>query len=117
VWKLSLTYKPDSLILLITKRKLLSAQQQHSTAHFPDDDERPIMPHYIPSWEGHRSELAKKYPLQLVSPHPRFSFHTHYDKHAAWLDEIPGHRIIKDGYAWWPARIHLWDAELRGIEK
>lgn len=45
--------------------------------HFPDDEERPPMPRYIPSWEGHTSELAKKYPLQLISPHPRFSFHTH----------------------------------------
>jgi trimethylamine-N-oxide reductase (cytochrome c) len=53
--------------------------------------------------------------LQLISPHPRFSFHTHYDKHAAWLDEIPAHRVQKDGYAWWPARIHPTDAAGRGI--
>ena len=84
--------------------------------HFPEDEERPIMPRYIPSWEGHRSELFKKYPLQLVSPHPRFSFHTHYDTHTSWLDEIPIHRIIKDGYAWWPARIHPSDAERKGIQ-
>ena len=80
----------------------------------PDDEERPPMPHYIPSWEGHRSELFKKYPLQLVSPHPRFSFHTHYDKHTSWLDEIPTHRILKDGYAWWPVRIHPSDAGRAG---
>ena len=88
---------------------------QSLTEHFPDDEERPMMPHYIPSWEGHNCELAKAYPLQLVSPHPRFSFHTHYDKHTVWLDEIPVHRIIKDGYPWWPARIHPSDAEPRGI--
>jgi molybdopterin guanine dinucleotide-containing S/N-oxide reductase-like protein len=82
----------------------------------PDDAERPPIPHYIPSWEGHRSELFKTYPLQLVSPHPRFSFHTHYDKHTSWLDEIPTHRIRKDGYAWWPARIHPSDAGPRGIQ-
>jgi len=35
--------------------------------HFPDDEERPPMPHYIPSWEGLTSELARKYPLQLLS--------------------------------------------------
>ncbi|MBW1802155.1 MAG: molybdopterin-dependent oxidoreductase, partial [Deltaproteobacteria bacterium] len=85
-------------------------------AHFPDDEERPLMPRYIPSWEGHQSELFKKYPLQLVSPHPRFSFHTHYDKHTAWLNEIPEHRTIKDGYAYWPARIHPSDAHKRGIQ-
>ena len=84
-------------------------------AHFPDDEERPVVPRYIPSWEGHRSELAEKYPLQLVSPHPRFSFHCHYDKHTDWLNDIPGHRINKDGYAWWPARLHPEDARTRGI--
>jgi trimethylamine-N-oxide reductase (cytochrome c) len=88
---------------------------QSLSRHFPDDEERPPMPHYIPSWEGHRSELFKKYPIQMVSPHPRFSFHTHYDKHTSWLDEIPTHRILKDGYAWWPARIHPSDAAPRGI--
>jgi trimethylamine-N-oxide reductase (cytochrome c) len=82
----------------------------------PDDEERPPLPHYIPSWEGHESKLAKKYPLQLITPHPRYSFHTHHDKHSPWLDEIPGHRIIKDGYAYLGARIHPSDAELRGIE-
>jgi molybdopterin guanine dinucleotide-containing S/N-oxide reductase-like protein len=88
---------------------------QSLSRHFPDDQERPPMPHYIPSWEGHRSELFKKYPLQMVSPHPRFSFHTHYDKHTSWLDEIPTHRILKDGYGWWPARLHPSDAAERGI--
>ncbi len=82
----------------------------------PDDDERPPVPHYIPSWEGHESELYKKYPLQIISPHPRFSFHTHYDKHASWLNEIPVHRVIKDGYAYWPARINPKDANDRNIK-
>jgi len=81
-----------------------------------DDDERPLLPHYIPSWEGHHSEMYKKYPLQLLSAHPRFSFHCHYDKHTDWLDDIPVHRIKKDGYAWWPARINPEDAVLRGIQ-
>ena len=82
----------------------------------PDDDERPPVPNYIPSWEGHETELYKKYPLQIISPHPRFSFHTHYDKHASWLNEIPVHRVIKDGYAYWPARINPKDAADRNIK-
>jgi trimethylamine-N-oxide reductase (cytochrome c) len=73
------------------------------------------MPHYIQSWEGHKSELIEKYPLQIISPHPRFTFHTHYDKHTDWLNEIPGHRIIKDDYAWWPVRVNKADAAKRGI--
>ncbi len=86
------------------------------TEHFPDDEERPPMPRYIPSWEGLTSELAKKYPLQLVSPHARFSYHTHYDKHCPWLGEIPGHRILKNNYYWQTVRIHPSDAEARGIK-
>jgi anaerobic selenocysteine-containing dehydrogenase len=84
--------------------------------HFPDDEERPPMPRYIPSWEGHESELAKKYPLQLITPHPRYSFHTHYDKHSPWLDEIPGHRVIKDGYAYMTVHINTSDAQARDIQ-
>jgi molybdopterin guanine dinucleotide-containing S/N-oxide reductase-like protein len=83
--------------------------------HFPDDKERPPCPQYIPSWEGHASELAKKYPLQLISPHPRYSFFTHYDTHTPWLWDIPGHRIRKDGYPYQTVRIHPSDAEGRGI--
>jgi trimethylamine-N-oxide reductase (cytochrome c) len=90
---------------------------QSLARNLPDDEERPPLPHYIPSFEGCRSALYAKYPLQLISPHPRFSFHTHYDKHATWLNHIPTHRIYKDGYAWWPARIHPADAELRGIKE
>jgi len=89
---------------------------QSLTQHFPDDEERPPMPRYIPSWEGHTSELAKKYPLQLISPHPRFSFHTHYEANTPWLGEIPGHRILKDGYYWHVTRIHPSDASARGIK-
>jgi len=84
--------------------------------HFPDDKERPPMPQYLPSWEGHSSELAKKYPLQIISPHPRFSFHTHYDKRGSWVSEIPGHRILKDGNYWQVVRIHSKDAESRSIK-
>ncbi|MBA7495805.1 Pyrogallol hydroxytransferase large subunit [subsurface metagenome] len=84
--------------------------------HCPDDEERPPLPRYIPSWEGYQSELAKKYPLQLISPHPRHSYHTHHDAHVPWLGDIPAHRISKDGYNWWVIRIHPSDAEARGIK-
>jgi trimethylamine-N-oxide reductase (cytochrome c) len=59
--------------------------------------------------------LTKKYPLQLISPHPRFSYHTHNDNKSHWLDDIPQHRVVKDGYAWWPVRIHPADAAKRDI--
>ncbi len=74
------------------------------------------MPHWIPSWEGHTSELAKKYPLQLIVPHVRYSYHTHHDAHCTWLWDIPGHRIVKDGYPYHTIRIHPIDAEARGVQ-
>jgi trimethylamine-N-oxide reductase (cytochrome c) len=84
--------------------------------NFPDDDERPVVPHYIESWEGHKSALTAKYPLQMLSPHPRFTFHVQYDDNTDWLEDIPGHRITINGYSYWPARIHHIDAEARGIK-
>ena len=40
----------------------------------PDDPERPTITKYIPSWEGHHTEeLYGKYPLQLISPHARYT--------------------------------------------
>lgn len=82
----------------------------------PDDEGRPPMPRYIPSWEGYNTRrLANKYPLQLVSPHPRFSYHTHNDNKSLWLDDISQHRVVKNGYSWWPIRIHPADAAKRNI--
>jgi len=67
-------------------------------------------------WEGKYSELAQKYPLVMMTPHMRFSYHTHHDNKSPWLDEIPCHRITKDGYAYWPIRISHEDAHQRGIK-
>mgnify|MGYP001075032266 CR=1 FL=1 len=84
----------------------------------PDDKERPPMARYIPSWEGHETKgLVERYPLQMISPHPRFSYHTHNDNKALWLDDIPQHRVKKDGYSWWPVRINTADARARGIKE
>jgi trimethylamine-N-oxide reductase (cytochrome c) len=83
----------------------------------PDDDERAPMPQYRHSWEGHKSELYAKYPLHLISPHPRFGFHTQYD-HCDWLAEIPEHRVVKeDGNAYLVARIHPETAKQRSIKE
>jgi molybdopterin guanine dinucleotide-containing S/N-oxide reductase-like protein len=90
---------------------------QSLLAHTPDDDERAPLPRYKESWEGHHSQIAKKYPLALISPHPRFTFHTHHDHHVPWLSEIPGHRMPKDGYDYWVVRINPVDAQPRGIKQ
>lgn len=84
----------------------------------PNDKERPPVAHYIPSWEGHHTtELVDKYPLQLISPHPRYSFHTMYDGKESWMNEIPEHRVMgKDGHRYWVIRLNPIDAEKRGIK-
>ena len=82
------------------------------------DPERPAMgPQFIPSWEGHHTtELYDKYPLQMVSPHPRFSFHTMGDSKGTWLNEVDEHRILHDdGHRYWIIRLNSKDAEARGL--
>jgi trimethylamine-N-oxide reductase (cytochrome c) len=83
-----------------------------------EDPERPIMTKYIPSWEGHHSkDLYRKYPLQLISPHPRFSFHTMGDGKDSIINDIKDHRIHIDGYYYWIIRVNRQDAEARGIRE
>jgi trimethylamine-N-oxide reductase (cytochrome c) len=82
------------------------------------DPERPVMgPQYIPSWEGHRTaELTASYPLQLISPHPRFSFHTMGDAKDSWTNEVKDHRVLNDdGRYYWIIRLNPADAATRGI--
>ncbi len=82
----------------------------------PDDPERPPLPAYIPSWEGPgTSELFAKYPLQLISPHPRYSFHTMFDDKDGVINDVKEHRLEIDGYYYWIVRIHPRDARVRGI--
>jgi len=105
--------KKDGLGTYSGKIEFISQSLQK---HFPKDKERPPMAKYIPSWEGYNSPLAKKYPIQLISPHPRYSYHTHYDAHCEWLADIPGHRIRKNGNNWIVVRVHPEQAEERGIQ-
>ena len=53
----------------------------------------------------------------MISPHPRFSFHSQYDGKETFVNEIPDHRVKKeDGYYYWIIRINPKDAEKRGIK-
>jgi trimethylamine-N-oxide reductase (cytochrome c) len=82
------------------------------------DPERPAMgPQYFESWEGHRTaDLHSRYPLQMVSPHPKFSFHTMGDAKDSWINEVKDNRVLKeDGRYYWIMRINAKDAAARGI--
>jgi molybdopterin guanine dinucleotide-containing S/N-oxide reductase-like protein len=82
----------------------------------PDDPERPPIPTYRPSWEGPRTKgLAEKYPLQLISPHPRYSFHTMFDAKDGVINDVKDHRMLIDGRYYWIIRINEADAMQRGI--
>jgi len=81
-----------------------------------EDPERPALNKYIPSWEGTRtSELFEKFPIQLISSHARYSFHTLGDGKDSVINDIKDHRMLIDGYYYWIARINTADAEARGV--
>lgn len=82
----------------------------------PDNPERPVLNRYLPAWEGRTTaDLARKYPLQLVSSHPRYSFHTQADGKGSHVSEIRDHRLTVDGYAYWIVRLNARDAAERGV--
>lgn len=82
----------------------------------PDNPERPALNRYIPSWEGLRThELASKYPLQMISTHSRYSFHTYGDGKDSTLNDVADHRVLVDGYYYWVLRVNPEDARARDI--
>jgi len=81
-----------------------------------EDPERPPILKYVKSYESPDSDQAKTYPLQLLTPHPRFSFHTQGDGKDSFLNDIEDHRITVDGYAYWTLRLNPEDAAARHIQ-
>jgi trimethylamine-N-oxide reductase (cytochrome c) len=87
--------------------------------HFPDDKERPPVPHWIEKSESHDERVssvrAKKYPLLVVSNHPRWRVHANHDD-MTWIREIPTCKVTgPDGYKYEPLWINPIDADTRGI--
>ena len=82
----------------------------------PDDEDRPPIVKYKASWEGPKSERAKAFPLQMITPHPRFSFHTQGDGKDTFLNDIEEHRVLVNGYYYWVIRINPKDAQNRNIK-
>jgi anaerobic selenocysteine-containing dehydrogenase len=88
--------------------------------HFPGDKERPPVPHWIEKGESHderlSSERARKYPLLVVSNHPRWRVHSQHDD-MTWLREIPTCKVKgPDGYYYEPVWLHPAEAAKRGIK-
>jgi trimethylamine-N-oxide reductase (cytochrome c) len=82
------------------------------------DPERPPVVKYEPSWEGpHSGDLFARYPLQMLTPHSKYSFHTQGDGKSSFLNNIPDHRVLVEGYYYWIIRMNAADARARGIKK
>lgn len=93
---------------------------QNLARHFPDDRERPPVPHWIPYGESHQENLlcgrAQKYPLLTVSNHGRWRVHAQLDD-ITWFKEIETCKVRgPDGYLYEPIWMNPSDAAKRGIE-
>jgi trimethylamine-N-oxide reductase (cytochrome c) len=81
----------------------------------PNSEDRPPIAKYQRPAEFPNGKGFEDFPLQLISPHPRFSFHTQMDGKDSFLNDIPDHRVLVDGYYYWVMRINPEDAKARGI--
>jgi anaerobic selenocysteine-containing dehydrogenase len=93
---------------------------QNLTKYFPDDEERPPVPHWIEKGVSHddriSSERAKQYPLIIMSNHGRWRVHAQCDD-ITWTREIRTCKVKgPDGYNYEPLWINPKDAAVRGIE-
>jgi molybdopterin guanine dinucleotide-containing S/N-oxide reductase-like protein len=88
--------------------------------NFPDDEERPPVPKWIPQGVSHQetigTERSKKYPLLVMSNHPRWGVHSQHDD-ITWFREIATCKVKgPDGYQYQPLWMHPADAAARGIK-
>ena len=89
----------------------------NSLKRFPDPERPPIVK-YQPAWEGpHSGALFERYPMQLLTPHSKYSYHTQGDGKDSFLLNIEDHRVNIDGYYYWIIRLNAEDAAERGIGK
>jgi molybdopterin guanine dinucleotide-containing S/N-oxide reductase-like protein len=106
---------------LTTPSGKIEFYSQNLAKYFPDDKERPPVPHWIEKGESHdealSSQRAKKYPLLIMSNHGRWRVHAQCDD-ITWTREITTCRIKgTDGYYYEPLWINPQDAEKRGINQ
>jgi anaerobic selenocysteine-containing dehydrogenase len=104
---------------LSTPSGKLEFYSQRLADNFPDDKERPPVPHWIERGESHDERLtgerAKKYPYLCLSNHPRWRIHSQHDD-IQWLREIRTCKIVgPDGYAYQTMWLNPHDAEKKGI--
>jgi hypothetical protein len=65
----------------------------------------------------HSGAMFENHPLQMLTPHSKYSFHTQGDGKDSFLLNIADHRVDVNGYYYWVLRLNAQDAEARGIRK
>jgi trimethylamine-N-oxide reductase (cytochrome c) len=75
------------------------------------DPARPAVNRYINSQSG----VKQRFPLQLVTNHPVYSFHTQADGKNSHISAINEHRMDVGGYRYWVLRLGHKDASARGL--
>ena len=109
-------YTEQFLEGLQTQSGLFEFESSSLKRFAPDDPERPPIVKYQSSWEGPNvAGLGDRFPLQMLTPHSRFSFHSHGDGKDSFLNDIPDHRTLIDGHYYWIIRLNPEDAAARGI--
>ena len=78
-----------------------------------NDPERPPIVKYKPAFQVNKNS---KYPIMMLTPHPRYSFHTQGDSKDSFINDISDHRVKVDGYDYWVIRINTVDAKKRNIK-
>jgi len=107
-------YKDPENNPLSTPSGKLEYYSERLAKHFPDDKERPPVPHWVEKGAGHDERLtskrAKKYPLLITSCHPRWRVHSQCDD-MKWCREIETCKIKgPDGYGYQTMWINPVDA-------
>ncbi len=92
---------------------------QNLAKYFPNDQERPPVPHWIERSEAHDEriggERAAIYPLLCMSNHGRWRVHSEHDD-ITWLREIGTCKVRgADGYQYEPIWINPLDAAKKDI--
>jgi molybdopterin guanine dinucleotide-containing S/N-oxide reductase-like protein len=113
-------YKDPDNNKLLTPSGKIEFFSQNLFKHFPDDKERPPVPHWIEKGESHDERVssirAKKYPLLLVSNHGHWRVHANCDD-ITWTREAPTCKVKgPDGYLYEPVWMNPEDAAARGIK-
>jgi trimethylamine-N-oxide reductase (cytochrome c) len=111
-------YSEEYLKGLQTQSGKIEFECQSLIRYAPDDPERPPIVKYKTHEEGPGNpEWTARFPLQMLTPHPRFSFHTQGDGKDSFLNSIEEHRVEIDGYRYWVIRLNAEDAAERGIKQ